>query len=171
MSKKNKQLTIEETVVDQDTGEVLTIQDIAKAFALAMQPDTTLLPKIKTSMNAKKFPLRGETNLKPSITIPDQSMTVKELIDRYTKGLPLGNIQKVPLWMGEEDPFDGLDPRQLDLAERVQMLRDSQELIKQSQELLQRKEKDERIKKQQADIEAEIERRMAEKEKERISQA
>lgn len=171
MAKKAKQISIDDQIVDETTGEVstMTIEDIAQAMVLALQPvKDPQLSRIKNTTNAANYPIRGEINLKPSETIPDQTMTVKELIERYQKGLPLGNTQKVPMYVGEEDPFDGIDPRSLDLSERIEMMRNAQQLIKDTQEALQKQEKENRIKKQQADIEAEINRRMKEKEEERL---
>lgn len=67
-----------------------------------------------------RHPVDGEKNDQPSKTVPDQTMSLRELIRRYASGLPI-NGQKVPLY--EENPdFDNLpDPRTLDLAEREEL--------------------------------------------------
>lgn len=55
-----------------------------------------------------------ETTFGPSQTVPDQTMSIKEILDRYAKGLPLGG-QRVPIY----EPDSNLpDPRKLDLADR-----------------------------------------------------
>lgn len=44
----------------------------------------------KNQMNAHLFVDKGEINTQPSMTIPDQSMSVEELLYRYTHGQSLG---------------------------------------------------------------------------------
>lgn len=73
----------------------------------------------KTPYNA--VPSAGEVNTQPSKTIPDQSMSIREIMKRYASGLPLGG-QRVPMYdEGEDDPFDGKDPRTFDLSEMHDM--------------------------------------------------
>lgn len=51
----------------------------------------------------------GEKNYLPSMTVPDMSLTIPEIIDRYTRGLPL-SINPLPA-VGYDDPdFDDVDP-------------------------------------------------------------
>lgn len=73
---------------------------------------------IKHSLNAKEFVSDGEINNLPSQTIPDQTLSVRELLVRYAKGLPLDG-QRQPIWEGEDG--DAIDPRRLDLAERQEL--------------------------------------------------
>jgi len=74
-----------------------------------------------TSTFMKKY--NGQENFGESKTVPDQSMTLRELLIRYAKGLPLEG-QKTPIWEGEEG-FD-VDPQKLDLAE-IEELREKAE--------------------------------------------
>jgi hypothetical protein len=74
-----------------------------------------------TSTLKKKY--KGQGNFGESKTVPDQSMSLRELLIRYAKGLPLEG-QKTPIWEGEEG-FD-VDPQKLDLAE-VEELREKAE--------------------------------------------
>ena len=73
---------------------------------------------IKHSLNAKEFVSDGEINNLPSQTIPEQTLSVRELLVRYAKGLPLDGM-KQPIWEGEDG--DPIDPRRLDLAERQEL--------------------------------------------------
>jgi hypothetical protein len=73
---------------------------------------------IKHSLNAKEFVSDGEINNLPSQTIPDQTLSVRELLVRYAKGLPLDGMRQ-PIWEGEDG--DAIDPRRLDLAERQEL--------------------------------------------------
>lgn len=66
-------------------------------------------------------PTQPEINRKPSMTIPDQSMSVQEIMERYARGLPIAG-QKVPLYDGEEGDFPDLS--KMDLADRQQYLED-----------------------------------------------
>lgn len=68
---------------------------------------------VKNMFNAEFFPRGGEINNKPSLTIPDQTLPIKELLARFAKGLPVG--VKVPVYEGEEN--DMPDPKRLDLVD------------------------------------------------------
>lgn len=73
---------------------------------------------VKNSLNAHCFPKQYEKNSGKSKTIPDQSLTVKQIMDRFARGLPINGI-KVPIY----DPEDTLpDPAHMDLAERQEMM-------------------------------------------------
>lgn len=70
---------------------------------------------------------KGQENNQESKTVPDQSMTLRELLVRYAKGLPLEGA-KIPIWEGEEG-FD-IDPEKLDLAEREELAEKAREELK-----------------------------------------
>lgn len=73
------------------------------------------MKKVRNWLNAEPAP--GEINLLPSLTIPDDSMSVQEILHRHVRGLPLSG-QKVPIY----DQFSDLpDPRRLDLAEQQEL--------------------------------------------------
>lgn len=62
----------------------------------------------------------GEVNNLPSETIPDETMSIREILDRYARGLPL-NGMRTPLYQ-REPSFDDLpDPATMDLAERQEL--------------------------------------------------
>jgi hypothetical protein len=73
--------------------------------------------KVRNIFNAHEFN-DNEINNEPSQTVPDQTMSVRELVRRYASGLPLGGT-KEPIYEGEDG--DGIDLRTLDLAERQEM--------------------------------------------------
>lgn len=97
-----------------------------------------------------------EKNTLPSKTIPDQSMSMREIIERFAKGLSMDNA-RVPLY-DEED--DMPDIRTLDLAEIEEY---KNEYIARMADV---HEKDSRAKKALADkkrldeIEAEVKKRL-----------
>jgi len=75
--------------------------------------------KIKNLLNAQDFEKSYEQSTKPSMTIPDQALTVKEILTRFARGIPVE--QHTTIYEDVESPDDFLpDPRTLDLAERQQ---------------------------------------------------
>lgn len=85
-----------------------------------------VLPTYKTSHNARLFPKFVEKFTGVSQTVPDQSMTVSQLVKRFASGLPLSGV-KVPLYEGEDALFAGIDFSKLDLAEKEQMYKNLSE--------------------------------------------
>jgi hypothetical protein len=73
--------------------------------------------KHRNQYNSKNFQNDGEKNFPPSLTIPDQTLSIKEILERYARGLPMDG--KVPIYEGEDG--DGIDPRRLDLSERAEL--------------------------------------------------
>lgn len=62
----------------------------------------------------------------PHQTIPDQSMSIQEIFERYARGIPF-EAGRVPIYNGEEDDLP--DPWTLDLSEQAEMRSEvSQEL-------------------------------------------
>jgi hypothetical protein len=86
---------------------------------------------IKNSGNAKEFPYKGEVNNQPSETIPDQTMSMREILTRYAKGLPIDGT-KTPLW--EDGEGYAKDPDTLDLAEREELATAAREELQQLNE-------------------------------------
>lgn len=71
-------------------------------------------PKIMTPYTSRERERKYEVNNQPSLTIPDQTMSIAELVRRYAQGLPIEG-QKVPLYDGENE-FPDLT--KMDLADR-----------------------------------------------------
>lgn len=80
----------------------------------------------KNSSNAASFPKNYEKNLQPSMTIPDQSMSVKEIMNRFARGLGYEGA-KVPIYDGEDQYFP--DPKTMDLADRASLAQQYREEI------------------------------------------
>lgn len=68
--------------------------------------------KWKTGYNKADFPNDNEENNLPSMTIPDQSLTVKEIMHRFARGL--STTQKEGAYYGEEEMPD---LRNMDLSD------------------------------------------------------
>lgn len=77
--------------------------------------------KFKTGYSNRKDLHHGELNKLPSMTIPDQTMSVAEILSRYARGLPITG-ERVPIYNGEDDPLDGIDISKMDYAEREELL-------------------------------------------------
>lgn len=76
-----------------------------------MKPVRTI--RIRTSMNSYLFKKMYERNTLPSCTIPDQSMSIKEIVRRFASGLPIPTSRQ-PLWNDSDEP----DIAHMDLADR-----------------------------------------------------
>jgi hypothetical protein len=74
--------------------------------------------RIKTSMNSNEFDKNYEKFKLPSMTIPDQTMNIRTILERHSRGLPIDGI-KVPVWDGEDNDLP--DWRTLDLSERQEL--------------------------------------------------
>lgn len=81
----------------------------------------------KTWSNSK--PSEGQKFTMPSQTTPDQTMSMKTILERYAKGLPVAD-GKEPIW--DEDPENsaGINPRTLDLVDLQEMGLKNAERIK-----------------------------------------
>jgi len=72
---------------------------------------------VKSLLNYDYTEQHGEVNNLPSMTIPDQTMSVRTIVDRYTRGLPVTGF--TPIYDGED--FYMPDPRTLDLVDRAEL--------------------------------------------------
>lgn len=82
--------------------------------------------RVKNMLNYHEFDNDNEINILPSMTIPDQVMSIREILDRFSRGLPTPQFNGV--YEGEEY-FP--DIRTLDLTERQELLEQTRERIKQ----------------------------------------
>lgn len=103
--------------------EKMKKQEVKKIYGKEKaELEQTVIP-FKTPYNADNFPKDAEENYDPSLTIPDETMSVRELMDRQAKGLPL-NGQKVPMYDSDMDDLQLPDLTGKDLAE-IQEIRES----------------------------------------------
>ncbi|WNK13164.1 MAG: hypothetical protein [Microvirus sp.] len=72
--------------------------------------------------NAKR-----ETNTKPSMTLPNQSMSMREIMSKFASGMPINASQREEIYDGE-DFYP--DPKTLDLAELQQIKEQYRDEIK-----------------------------------------
>lgn len=76
-----------------------------------------------------------------SQTVPDQSMSMRDLLHRYAQGLPMGGSRQ-PFY-DEENMFNGVNPKTLDLVDiqEMKMKNDAQIKDLQAQQLEQNEAK------------------------------
>lgn len=84
MSKKQTPTSYQEEIVQNPTG-VIKLDPLV----------------VKNSLNASHFPKFREMNHLPSMTIPDQSLKIKEILIRYARGLPMHTSAQTPVYNGE----------------------------------------------------------------------
>lgn len=76
--------------------------------------------KIRTPYNSRTFPKKYESVFSPSLTVPDQSLTMRQILERYHRGLPLTDV-KTPIYeVNDDSPLDewsGVNPATLDISE------------------------------------------------------
>lgn len=67
---------------------------------------------VNTWLNTPEIDFVGEVNTEPSMTQPDMTMSLQELLERHTRGL------EVPMYEGVYDDEDFVpDPRSMDLTD------------------------------------------------------
>lgn len=90
-----------------------------------------MLPKIRSNYN-RNIPdhERFETPDPISMTIPDMSMSMAEIMNRYTRGIPF-ETGRIPIW-DENQEFP--DWEKMDISEQYELARANQERIIQLQQ-------------------------------------
>lgn len=86
-------------------------------------------------------PSVGQLFTEPSQTVPDDVMSMREILSRFARGMPYSAGQKLPLYdESDSDEYDELlgDPRKLDYAE----LADRREQAQQELAELRRQQRD-----------------------------
>lgn len=81
--------------------------------------------KFKTLYNAHTFPRYDEHSDMASETIPDQAMTIPQLLDRHQRGLLGPDALRTPIYQSDSADMDGeLFPRwnSLDITEKEEYL-------------------------------------------------
>lgn len=101
-------------------------------------------PRVQTSLNAKETHREDEYNDGTVVTVPDQSMTVQEILERHVRGLPLA-VNNFPIYQDEDDDTILDDFRSLDLTDQQAIMEEIAripELQKRLQDEIKSKRKD-----------------------------
>ena len=125
-------------------GKEINLEDLAKHLDARtkdlknvgeLSSEVTPSYPFRSNRNAKNLPKQYETNTEPSKTIPDQTLSITEILKRYASGLPLEGA-RVPIYNGDEAVPD---TRKMDLSEIEDLKRSNQEHIQELQKDLQTK--------------------------------
>lgn len=84
--------------------------------------------KIRTPFQRKWHTTKHEPGGGEDLTVPDQAMSIRELLLRNSRGLPLGGQERVVFYNGEDDDLP--DIKKLDLSEIHDLKEQSQKTIK-----------------------------------------
>jgi hypothetical protein len=74
------------------------------------------MKKFNTILNYKEY--KGQVNKQKSLTVPDQALSIKEIMNRYARGLPIEQFKPLYDENIDEDSEYIPDPRTMDLADR-----------------------------------------------------
>lgn len=81
------------------------------------------------------YTFKPQTKFGKSLTVPDQNMSVVEIMKRYASGRSLKGNAGTPIYDEGVDPFNGVDPRSLDISERADIMRDVKDRIDEANKL------------------------------------
>lgn len=96
------------------------------------------MKRIRNSLNYSAKDQQREYNSLPSLTVPDQSLTVQQLLTRNAQGLTTFNGQ-VPMYALNDDEFDELpDVKRLDLTELEELREQNEKYIKDYRDMVQK---------------------------------
>lgn len=90
----------------------------------------TRVRKWKTQYNAEEFPKGYEKPRGVSLTIPDQSMSLKTLLERFTRGLPLPSASGygAEQYYGDDEDYM-INPATLDISEKHELINNNKQRI------------------------------------------
>lgn len=109
---------------------------------------------------------KGHVFTMPSETVPDQTMSMRTILEKYAKGQPLSGSVKTPVWNGV-DPIPDL--RKLDFVERqelMEQLMQEYKSIKAQKETDDQKRKTEQAKREERELATDLNRGQAEDKRE-----
>lgn len=114
----------------------------------------------KTPYNQKDWKKYYEINLGQSETIPDQSMSVQEILRRYANGMPLGG-GKEPVY--NEDSESLMNYEHMDKIEKIEVQRRYQQRLREIDDDLKSQDKKRYDSEREKLINEEVEKRIAAK--------
>jgi hypothetical protein len=74
------------------------------------------MKKFNTILNYKEY--KGQVNKQKSLTVPDQALSIKQILERYARGLPIEQFKPIYEQNIDEDSEFIPDPSTMDLADR-----------------------------------------------------
>lgn len=101
---------------------------------------------IRTQYNFQ-LQLRPASRL-PSLTLPDQTMSLRTILDRYAKGLPISSIPTLD--DADDEDADYHEFQKMDKIERIEYVRDYQEYVKKLRHKQAQEEREEKLRSAQS---------------------
>lgn len=104
-------------------------------------------------MSYKLFPksdYKGTINNMPSLTVPDQTMSIRTILEKYARGESFN--QKVPIYSEDDGENMGIDIRRLDISEIAELKKQNDAEIKRMQDELGQKRADKAAKQRDEEI-------------------
>lgn len=83
------------------------------------------IKKFKNSLNFNPLSASKETFSLPSMTVPDQTLSLKTLLERYTRGQSVATFK--PVYLGDEEEFAQFDS--MDRLEKIDHLNNLKQQI------------------------------------------
>lgn len=65
-------------------------------------------------------PTIDRKRIKPSVAIPDQSLSIQQIVQRYVRGLPVDVLQRKPIYI-DQDEHDLEQLSRLDFGEKAEL--------------------------------------------------
>lgn len=87
--------------------------------------------KYINSFDYKSEDFKGEVNKLPTVTVPDMTMSLKEILKRYTRGGEIATL--TPVYQQGEDFDENPDISKMDATEKLQYAKDIREAIAEHQ--------------------------------------
>lgn len=95
---------------------------------------------VKTQYNREEHPCNYEINNEPSQTVPDQTMSIRTLIERYAQGLPIGGSMFPQTFQDDEEYNDIPDPERMDLHDRMEFAQNAAQELETIKDIINKKQ-------------------------------
>lgn len=130
----------------------------------------SFMKRIRNSLNYTAADQQREFNSLPSLTVPDQSLSVQQLMARNAQGLSTFSGQ-VPMYALNDDEFDELpDVKRLDLTELEELREQNERYIKEYRDNVQKQKALDHQKILDAEFERKYQERKAKEDSEKPKQ-
>lgn len=110
---------------------------------------------------------KGEVNTLPSMTKPDETLSVKEILTRYGRGLT-DDMAKVPMYETDDsdesnEHIQGINTATLDLSERHELFTESKKTVDAVKLAAQKRKEKENMEKHEQAIREKVKKELEEK--------
>lgn len=120
--------------------------------------------RIRTTLNfdPSGIDYQGTATGSKTLTVPDQAMTIPEILARYARGLSLEN-GKIPIYENDDiDDYSFIDLRKLDFTERQELRETIDNRVREMRQDMEKQRLDKEKKENERKLDLEIQRRLKE---------